>query len=415
MNRFFFLILLNAGWGIPSYSQQQTLNLLAGHPFYDAEPFPSYLMKLNVASKTLDTIRQLSTNKHALREVKYYPEHRKIVLIKDGWFLKNASYKEIEFINMDSLYVIKRINLDSMNYFYMNSWMFFSNPALNESIFGIELYNSKIFNRRALVGFDISTLKSRSFDIDNLKHAQIEGTVGSCLLTFDCLAAYTNPSNGELRIPEAFDTARRPVFSIELPKKMQPTRKELRSIVVNTRNAFVFSLNNSGSGENDLGFTMLAILDKSSSRWFKQKVKGNVDYMIRSFSDWVVGTVYSDLKLFDKKERVREIQNKESPGKEMRRQKIYKTGMPADYRFEYFGVYSPGILYMINVRTENYIEWNTGQGDSEILLVENDEVYYRVNDEIFKASILKGRKLGKAKLLVKNDIVPDIHWAFLSK
>jgi hypothetical protein len=67
------------------------------------------------------------------------------------------------------------------------------------------------------------------------------------------------------------------------------------------------------------------------------------------------------------------------------------------------------------VKTRDYLEWDTKQGDSEILLVANNEVYYRVSDEIFKAPILNGKKLGKAKLLIKNEVVPDIHWAFLSK
>ena len=89
--------------------------------------------------------------------------------------------------------------------------------------------------------------------------------------------------------------------------------------------------------------------------------------------------------------------------------------MPADFRFDYFGVYSPGTLYLLNVKTKDFFEWHTGQGDCEILLVENDDIYYRVNDEIYMRKILGDKRLEKPRLLIKNTVVPDIHWASISK
>jgi hypothetical protein len=57
-----------------------------------------------------------------------------------------------------------------------------------------------------------------------------------------------------------------------------------------------------------------------------------------------------------------------------------------------------------------------GQGDSEILLVQDETVYYRVFDAIYKAAIIDGKSLGEPELLVKDgQIVPQIHWAFLKK
>lgn len=391
-------------------AQEDNLYLIMAHPFYDAEPFSSYLYRLKTANKSLDTIQQLSTNKEALREIKYYPEHKKIIIVKDGWFLTENTHKVIQILNMSASHRLDSINLDSLNYWYNNSWLF--KPTLNKSIFGVELYNTKLSKKRILLGVDINNLMIKEFDPEIFKYVEISGNTGSCLLTFDGVSAYTNLKNGELRIPESSDTANRPVFPIKLPEELQLHKKERRSIVISNNDAFVFSLNNSQASQKDLGFTDLAILDKSSSTWFKQRIKGNTDIMIRSFYNWIVGTVYSDNKIFDDEGRLTDKIKRVSPGKDRRRQKMSKTGMPADYRFDYFDVYSPGILYMLNVITRDYIEWNTGQGDSEILLVENDEVYYRINDEIYKAPILNGKKLGKASLLIKDDRVPDIHWAF---
>jgi hypothetical protein len=80
-----------------------------------------------------------------------------------------------------------------------------------------------------------------------------------------------------------------------------------------------------------------------------------------------------------------------------------------------YGLYRPGILYLFNTDTEKYIEWSTGQGDSEILLVQDETVYYRVFDRIYKAPIVDGERLGESELLVEDSqVVPSIHWAFTS-
>lgn len=74
-----------------------------------------------------------------------------------------------------------------------------------------------------------------------------------------------------------------------------------------------------------------------------------------------------------------------------------------------------GYLYLYNYKTKAYIEWNTGQADSEILLVKNDVVFYRKYDEIHKVKIIKGKELGQDEVILKNKNVPSIHWAFLKE
>ena len=51
----------------------------------------------------------------------------------------------------------------------------------------------------------------------------------------------------------------------------------------------------------------------------------------------------------------------------------------------------------------------------QILLVDINRVYYRVNDEIFVRSIINNEHLGPPELLVKDRIVVDIHWAFIAE
>jgi len=412
MKKIFFLHLISILSINLSYSQKDDLFLLVAHPFYDADPFPSYLLSLNFTAKTLDTIKRLSTGKETLREVKYYLEHKKIIMVKEGEFGTENTHKAIQFLNIDPALKLDSVNLDTLKSQYLYSCLFNLNDK--ESYFCVQLSNPKLSEEDFLWGIEISNLRVKKLVPENFKNVEIVGNPGTCLLAFDGLAVYTNPQNGELRIPETIDISKRPIFPIQLPKEFQPQKTERRPIVINNSSAFVFSAYNSQTSKIDIGFTDLTILDKSANVWFKQRIKGNADIMIRSFNNWVAGTVCADNKVFDKEGRITDKIKRVSPGKEKRRKKMTKTGIPADYRFDYLGYYSSGILYLLNVSTRDYIEWNTGQGDSEILLVENNTVYYRVNDEIYEA-VVEGKKLGKAQLLIKHEMVPDIHWAFKTK
>jgi len=74
----------------------------------------------------------------------------------------------------------------------------------------------------------------------------------------------------------------------------------------------------------------------------------------------------------------------------------------------------PGDLALHNLRTGQTIAFHTGQEDSEILRVEGETVLYRVNDTIYQAKI-GGDQLKDATVVVKDEDVPEIHWAFWSK
>src|ERR1035441_9519331 len=77
------------------------------------------------------------------------------------------------------------------------------------------------------------------------------------------------------------------------------------------------------------------------------------------------------------------------------------------------GEWWPGQLELINLDSGGVIEIKTGQSDSEILTVLGSEVLYRVNTQIYKATIAAD-KVGQSTLVVDDDDVPEIHWAFKS-
>jgi hypothetical protein len=74
----------------------------------------------------------------------------------------------------------------------------------------------------------------------------------------------------------------------------------------------------------------------------------------------------------------------------------------------------PGRLHVYDVDSERMYPITTNQADSEILLVENGAVYYRVSDRLYSAEI-GDKGIGAPKLLVKSEEVRDAHWAFTKR
>jgi len=150
------------------------------------------------------------------------------------------------------------------------------------------------------------------------------------------------------------------------------------------------------------------ILNKKTKQWNKL-VMGRIDQgklIMKDFGNWLVGcNRVSTTSL--------------SPGEKLLGQDIWKAEetlySPSTYKLltEYEHFYSEGYMYLYNIDKKKYIEWNTGQADSEILMVKNDIVYYRVYDTIYIASIIDGEKLGSSNLFIKNKDVPAIHFMFI--
>jgi hypothetical protein len=72
----------------------------------------------------------------------------------------------------------------------------------------------------------------------------------------------------------------------------------------------------------------------------------------------------------------------------------------------------PGRLHLYNIETERTYTIVTNQGDSEILFVEKNLVYYRVSDRLYSAPISE-KGIGSARLIAKGEIIRDSHWAFI--
>lgn len=217
------------------------------------------------------------------------------------------------------------------------------------------------------------------------------------------------PNQGNMYLPIIGSIIEnRPPFSVVLPEKYWVTEKTYTGIRVNDEHKTLVGIKRAGASEGEeYGSFYAALYDKGRDEWHDITLKGNFP-VIMAYDRWLAGNV-QDANDHEKKYFV--SSKKVSPGKAAR--DSVDIEYPFDEQASVVGFYRPGILFLYNTETNKYIEWDTQQGDSEILLVEDEAVYYRVFNTIYKSPILNGEMLGKAELLVKdNEYVPFIHWAF---
>lgn len=390
---------------------KSSLYLIQAHTFDDLGgmfQFYNYMYKLN--DDSLDTIVELSSEKEFLHSVKFYPEYNKIVFYKDGWYKNNE--KKVVLIDTRTLQ-LKITNVDYASYKIMGGVFAIENT---DTVFVLDLFGRKENPKKVFVGININNYSQEIMEPEIYSSVKLVGAPGGVMTGADYLMVYTNETDGRLFIPKTPTIEERPVFPFEIPDSLQLKEKKRILILINNKESFVVAIKESEPNANKIGYSKLVIKNKIGEEWFGYFIKGNRQ-VIRGFDSWLAGTVVSDnMKLITNENGAvigKEIFDEVSPGKLERRKKETLTGTTFDKRADYLNLYYSGILYLLNIDTREYIEWNTGQGDSEILLVQDEVVYYRVNDKIYKATIINGEKLGETELLIQDEKVPDIHWAFI--
>jgi hypothetical protein len=108
----------------------------------------------------------------------------------------------------------------------------------------------------------------------------------------------------------------------------------------------------------------------------------------------------------------KDAQNRESAGPAEWTKGARKTGPDVAFMYQQAEVVFPGRLLLYDVETERSYTIATNQGDSEVVLVENDTVYYRASDRLYSVAIMESG-LGRPHLIATADAIRDAHWAFV--
>jgi hypothetical protein len=409
---------------------KDTLYFVSGIPFVFDERIEEVIQRpvlfsYNYDSMGLDTIFQLSPQKPFINIdfIGLYNTFGSLIILGnfytgkymgDGEYCAILKIVDLNTVRQDSVIIKEGVTSES-NLFVLNP----------DSIY----YCVRPMNTRREKGFN-KIMQSKNFEPKDYNYAYIQGQVGTPIHGREYLVLYNEKTNDNaLHISKGggYGLKVGPYLELQPPKEMYnaypPT---LKSIIVNDSHSMIISYDRSREDGNSIGKYYCIIYDKISKEWYRQTFRGNTP-SVRSYDNgWVTGTIKDMDKgwYYDKSTATRSRETydfkREIPGYEERVPIFYERtdgvwGDCFDERAKYDGIYYPGLLYLFNVHTKDYIEWDTRQGDSEVLLVQDDMVYYRVNTKILKSAIVNNQKLGEPELLIDDVRVRDIHWAYLKK
>jgi hypothetical protein len=207
------------------------------------------------------------------------------------------------------------------------------------------------------------------------------------------------------RFPSPFTLPPGVSFSLKALPELSAVNRELA--VVSSRDTRVWN------GMD--GFTPVQLLDRQKGIWHSIEVPG-AQSAFRAFGTWLAVHVRYNLKPKPRRDipEVREDGQaplKPSPGADRRRQGVSFTGPSFDSRAGDQQIYQPGLIFLYHVPSRRRIVEETGQGDTEVLLVEGDKVLYRCDRILYEARI-DGTRLTDKRKLIERDFIADVHWVF---
>jgi len=409
--------------GLQICPAKSTLYLVSGEVFDFYERIEEYtkrpiLFEHNTEKQSIDTLLLLNTTSQflTLQSVCLYNTFGYLITIQK-FFYEGGEPTLLTFVDLNtmqtsSIRIEKGISSESN--------LFFISP---DSIY----YCVELMETNKEKGFN-KNMEMKDFEPKDFNYAYIQGNVGTPIYDREYLILYNEKTNNyALHISKGYGLKIGPYLEIQPPKELYNAYPPaLKSVVVNDFHSMVISYDDSKPVGNRLGEYYCIIYDKLTKNWYKQIFKGNATN-VRSYDNgWVAGTIidvdrgeHYDSKTALYTGKKFDFKRK-SPGYEERVPIFYEFtdgiwGDCFDERMSYFGHYYPGLLYLFNVHTKDYIEWDTKQGDSEVLLVQDGYVYYRVNTKILKSTIIDNKRLLDTELLIDDERVRDIHWAYLKK
>lgn len=394
-----FLFSIFIFFNVIVYGQlKEDLYLITGHPFTRTDDlFESVLWRYDRDSSVLIRQMQLCTADEVLGNIKLYVELGYFTLMKRNSWKQEQPYDSLLVFDMNSM-KLKRASVGKSECGITDSDNNFLLKLSNLSLIAIDLIQRKPIRKLLYNGYVADNLEYiDSVDLRLYKNIYLTGFMGGNVVGADYILSYNREKDGYLEIIVTGDRSKRPCFPYELPKQYRFKTSSRHTVSINNNNYFLVN-GEKKTRQTGLGSRQVILYDKKKEEWHDIILTGNLS-RIRGFSEWLCGYIADDGEYFMDKQR---------PGSSLWKDRA--TGLSPALRYE--GMYAPGILYFYNPSSKVYFELHTNQADSEVVLIQNNKVIYRVYDELYKADLVDGNRLGESRLLLKDDRVPDIHWAF---
>lgn len=430
--KFFVIICVSIVFRSNCFSQERQLRYIAGYPNYNLSPnvtnddwnivYTCAILKQQGDSLIEDKV--LCDSMHMLYYLRYYPNQNLISILLAGktekyYNFHNGSYKllTISAHNQDMIPISLPSKIDTLGETYNLFEPVFYTLNLDGQIkYGVYYNNFKIDDLKTNKKTNILyyTVNPRNGKLQKSTSAshQFVLTNGNAVGPYldyngDSLPLQSDTVMTLLRIPSELDIDS--VYNTPLPPDLKLSKYGAFLVIDDPMVRVLYFYEHT---KNPSALT-LRIYDKKNASWSKLALSTSFDnkILMKNFDGWLAGAI--KVKNTDHFWE----ESKKQPGQEgwSRRRTKYSPSIYEILEVHERSWYSEGILYIYNIATQAYIQWDTKQADSEILLVEDNKVYYRKYDEIYEVPIVKGKLLGKHRLVVKNKYVPAIHFMFKTR
>lgn len=387
--------------GNPVVSWGKELYLLSGCPYtYGNIEFPTTLHSIHEETKSLAAVRTVFPATVPVEFIHPYHDKRIVIVGQVSWLAK----EKMEFAMVDMNNPTQEIPFSltfDRKISSVLSFSFFDLPG--QGLYqAVRLCPSHPADRKIskiwLLGIQLKSFEQKNLEDDVMKYIHLSGVPGTWISGAEWLGLRMKERQKLMelatlsRIEMDWNPPAQADFQVHDDIFMYVENDSLR-MITNEK------LLNLGSG--DSMYVIYYVFNKKNQEWQRVRFPGGRT-LIREFGPWLGGFVADDRR------------EEESPGKEIRDQIMMRNQFPRPFRYraEDARIYCPGILVLYNADTQQHYEIQTGQGDSEVLLVDDKTVYYRVNDEIHRAEIGTDR-VTEGSLLAKEDHIVNIHWAFM--
>jgi hypothetical protein len=183
-----------------------------------------------------------------------------------------------------------------------------------------------------------------------------------------------------------------------LPANVRPDPKVYIAAVVNSPTMLVLISRDPKARGSGMEVGRYYVYDKIHQHWATPDFGGPLQ-TIRAIGNWIIGYIW---------ERDRSSATTAAGAHAV---KVTPSGTSADARFAAQGVSASGILFAYHIDSGKRIGIDTGVSDSEILLINGDDIYYRINDTLVTTRI-ENDSMSSPVTLAKDDGLRYVHWAF---
>lgn len=376
-----------------AWAKEQDIFLIASEPFADSEfGFPTLLYRVDEGN--LAKVRTVTTQRQDTDFVDVYPDLGYALIGSDR--STGGGSILLDVIDMNAVSMQKSYDVDLCDdCSLISSHMQYVHGTQVYFLVGYKNKGSGFYR-----GLDLAT-GQRSIKFDRIDEANAY-RIGTGSSFVDRLRRFVGIVDGSELLMFGGESPRRRELGWRLPEEYGwESGSVFTDVLVNNDDVRLISVYRDSDWKGEVRGLGLHVYDKAAAEWFHLDVPMGMG-SFRAFGYWLVR---EDIQPY--KPGVLDLKHY--------RWHQFPPFLSVAERFESRRYAPSGRLYFYNGRTRDAIVHDTGEPDTEILFVDDEDMaWYRVSDELRRAPILEGR-LGPSEVVVAAPELWAVHWLFFGK